>query len=82
MVIAGLMLLGIFAASAKYLGSPAWTLQQAIRTFIPVWLVISIGNLLVGMISAGIPFLTEVAVLVAVFGLPALAAWAVTRYVV
>ncbi len=77
MIVVGLVLLGLFLASAKVLASPTWTLSRAARTFIPVWLVVAVGNMLVGMFSAGIPFLTELAVIVAVFGVPALAAWGV-----
>ncbi len=75
MVIGGLVLLGIFLGAAKILGSPSWSMQRAAQVFFPVWFVAAIGNMLVGMFSAGIPFLTELLVLVVVFGVPAAAAW-------
>jgi hypothetical protein len=75
MTSAGLVLLALLVGAAKLLGSSSWTIGRATRLFIPVWLVIAIGNMLVGMYSAGIPFLTELLVLVVVFGVPAAAAW-------
>jgi hypothetical protein len=50
-------------------------MRRAAQVFIGVWLLIALGNMLVGMFSAGIPFLTELAVLLVVFGVPAAAAW-------
>lgn len=75
MVIGGLVLLGIFLGAAKFLGGPSWSIQRAAQMFIPVWFVVALANMLVGMFSAGIPFLTELLVLVVVFGVPAAAAW-------
>jgi hypothetical protein len=42
---------------------------------LPLWLLIAIGNMLVGVFTAGIPVSTELVVLVVVFGVPAVAAW-------
>jgi hypothetical membrane protein len=72
MVVSGLVALAVFLAAARLLGMrPA----GAARLFIPLWLVASIINLGIGVFRAGVPLTTELAVLVAVFGLPALAAW-------
>lgn len=67
----GLLILALFMGAAWLLGSPKWTLKQAARTFIPIWLLVAAANMVVGMVSAGIPFLTELLVLVVVFGVPA-----------
>ncbi|HRD78029.1 MAG TPA: hypothetical protein PK264_19160 [Hyphomicrobiaceae bacterium] len=79
MTLAGLALLALLAVAAKVLGSPYWTMTRAARLFIPLWLVIAIANMLIGILSAGIPFLTELAVLAVVFGVPAAAAWYLMR---
>lgn len=75
MTLAGLALLALFVGAARLLRSPSWTMQRATRLFIPLWLLIAIANMLIGMFSAGIPFLTELLVLVVVFGVPAASAW-------
>lgn len=75
MTLGGFVLLGLFLAAAKLIGSPSWTIKRAVRLFIPLWLVIAIANMLIGMFSAGIPFLTELLVLLVVFGVPAAVAW-------
>jgi uncharacterized membrane protein YidH (DUF202 family) len=75
MTLAGLALLALFVGAAKFMTVPSWTIKRATRLFIPLWLAISIGNMLIGMFTAGIPFMTELLVLVVVFGVPAAAAW-------
>lgn len=76
MIAAGLTLLAVFVLLGWLMGSGVGRLAQV---FIPVWLVVAIGNMLVGMFAAGIPFLTEIVVLIAVFGVPALVAWYIGR---
>lgn len=75
MTLAGLALLALLVGAAKLFPRPSWTVKRAAQMFIPVWAVVAIGNLLVGMVVAGIPFLTELAVLVVVFGVPVGVAW-------
>jgi hypothetical protein len=79
MVIIGLLLLGL-----SVLGTWLWNRSQATRidgtwTFIWIWLAIALVNLLVGVFVAGISLLTEILVLLIVFGVPAIAAWSVSR---
>jgi hypothetical protein len=75
MMLAGLVLLALMVGAAKLVRSPSWTVSRAVSLFIPIWALIAVGNMLVGMFSAGIPFLTELVVLIAVLGVPAAAAW-------
>lgn len=81
MILAGLALLALLVGAAKLFLHPSWTIQRAVHVFIPLWCVIAVGNMLVGMFGAGIPFLMELAVLIAVLGVPAAAAWYVGRRV-
>jgi len=79
MTLAGLAMLAVFVGVAKLMNNPSWSMTRAAQVFIPFWLVIAVGTMLVGMLSAGIPFLTELVVLVVVFGLPAAVAWPLGR---
>jgi hypothetical protein len=79
MILAGLVLLALFVGIAKFLPRPSWTVARAVQMFIPVWAIVALGNMVVGMFWAGIPFLTELAVLAVVFGVPAAAAWFLGR---
>ncbi|MEO0323664.1 MAG: hypothetical protein AAF447_11960, partial [Myxococcota bacterium] len=54
-------------------------MARAAVAFIPVWLVLAIVNLTVGVVSAGYTVLQELPILVPVFGVPAVAAWLVAR---
>ena len=47
--------------------------------FIWLWLAVALVNLLVGVFAAGIPLLTEILVLLVVFGVPAVTAWYLSR---
>lgn len=79
MTLAGLALLALFVGPAKFPAKPWWSLTGAVKAFIPIWLLIAIGNMLVGIFSAGIPVLTEIPVLLVVFGVPAAIAWYLGR---
>lgn len=75
MTIVGLLLLGVFVLAARL-----WNRRQGQRAdgawiFIWIWLVLALANLLVGVFAAGFPLLTEILVLIVVFGVPAAAAW-------
>ena len=70
-IIAGLVMLGVMLATAKgnYAG--------AAKRFIPLWLLLSIVNMLVGVYSAGYSFREELPILGLVFGIPAIVALAI-----
>lgn len=69
----GLVLLAIFVAAGRYLlGTP--TPARPALWFIPVWLLISVVNLWIGVSSAGYTVMQELPILVVVFGVPAVAA--------
>jgi hypothetical protein len=75
----GLAILALFMGTAWPMKGASWTLKRAAQAFIPLWLIISVGNMLVGMFSAGVPFLTELVVFLVVFGVPAVTAWFLGR---
>lgn len=74
-VAAGFALLGILLLVAPRLNTGGRHLIVfAIGLFIPLWLVASVINLIVGINRAGYTFLQEAPILLLVFGLPALVA--------
>lgn len=75
MTIIGLLLLGLFVLAAHLWNRSRDRHADGARLFIWVWLIVAIANLLVGVLVAGIPLLTEILVLLVVFGVPAAAAW-------
>lgn len=84
MVIAGgVVLLGLFLLFGKLWGSDAASIALAAKVFIPVWLLVSIANLWVGVTHAGYSVREELPILLVVFLVPtavaALALWWVAR---
>lgn len=74
MVLAGgLILLLVVVLLARWVGGPAAVATAALY-FIPVWLVLALVNLWVGMTRAGYTFVQEAPILIIVFGVPAAAA--------
>ena len=66
-ILAGLVMLSIMMVSAKgnYAG--------AVKRFLPLWLLLSVVNMLVGVYYAGYSFREELPILLVVFGFPAAA---------
>jgi hypothetical protein len=84
MVIAGgVVLLGLFVLFGKLWGGDTPSLAAAAKTFIPVWLAVSIVNLWVGVARAGYTVREEFPILLIVFAVPAiialLAIWYLSR---
>lgn len=76
----GLVLLAIFCSIGWMRG--AWSgLRTAARAFIPIWLIAAIINLSIGVLTADYTVMQELPILVPVFGVPALVAWGVSRWV-
>lgn len=72
-VLGGLAMLAAMIA----IGRPSRA--QAARRFIPLWAVLSLANMLVGVFRAGYGWTEEAGVLVIVFGLPAAVALLASR---
>jgi hypothetical protein len=78
LVVIGLVVLAVFVGAAAMIGKPGRAAYGA-RIFIWVWLVASLANGAFGAIRVGIPLLNEIAALVPIFGIPAAAAWYLSR---
>lgn len=76
-VLTGLVLLGLFAYSAHFIGRPA--VSTAVKSFMVLWLVISLANLGMGVFRAGYTLLEELPFFALVFGIPAIAALLVRK---
>ena len=76
----GAVLLGVFLLFGKLWGGDAAALAVAAKAFIPVWLVVSLVNMWVGVTHAGYSVREELPILAIVFVVPAaLAALAIWR---
>ena len=72
MLLAGLALLMLLRLTFR-------DAARATRLFLILWLVVSIGNLLVGVLYAGYGWAEEAGIALLVFGVPAAIALAVRR---
>jgi hypothetical protein len=73
------MLLAIFVG-VGHIGNAAPGRTKAASAFIPVWLVLALVNVTIGVVYAGYTVLQEAPVFAVTFAVPAAAAWYVQRY--
>ncbi|QRG07296.1 hypothetical protein EZH22_02390 [Xanthobacter dioxanivorans] len=72
MVIAGgIVLLCVFVLFGQLWGGTTPALATAAKVFIPVWLIVSVANLWVGVNRAGYTVAQELPILLVVFAVPA-----------
>jgi hypothetical protein len=74
MIAGGLVSLGLFLLFGYLWGGARPDLVMAARLFIPVWLVIALVNMWVGVTRAGYSVRDELPILLLVFAVPALVA--------
>lgn len=70
----GVILLGVFALFGKLWGADVAGIAAGARLFIPVWLVVAITNMWVGVTKAGYTVTQELPILAVVFIVPAILA--------
>ncbi|UNK40866.1 hypothetical protein MNR02_21305 (plasmid) [Shinella sp. H4-D48] len=70
----GVILLGVFALFGKLWGADVAGIAAGARLFIPVWLVVAITNMWVGVTKAGYTVTQELPILAVVFIVPAVLA--------
>ena len=78
LVVVGLVVLAAFVLVARLIGARGYAFDGA-SAFIWVWLIASVANGAVGVLRAGIPLLNEIAAFIPIFGVPAAAAWYLSR---
>ena len=72
----GLIALAVFYFGARLVQRSG---QAGAAVFIWVWLVAALVNGAVGVLQAGIPLLNEIGAFIPIFGVPAAAAWYLSR---
>lgn len=70
----GVILLGVFLLFGKLWGADVAGIAAGARLFIPVWLVVAITNMWVGVTKAGYTVAQELPILAVVFLVPAILA--------
>lgn len=82
-ILGGLVLLGVFGLFGWLWGGNAAGAAVAAKAFVPVWLVLAVANLWVGVHHAGYSVREELPILVVVFLVPAAVAavvvWSLSR---
>lgn len=73
-ILAGLLLLAVFALFGRLWGHGGADIALAAKAFIPVWAVIATVNLWVGVTKAGYTVAQELPILLVVFAVPAVLA--------
>ena len=74
-IVGGLLLLGLFVLVSRWLGggnSPS--MVTAARVFLPVWLVLALVNMWIGVSRAGYSVTEELPIFLAIFAIPGIAA--------
>ena len=74
-LLAGAVLLAVFAGAGALAGGRSGVARAALA-FLPAWLLAALANMYVGVVHAGYSVAAEAPILVAIFGIPAAAAWA------
>ena len=70
----GIVLFGLFMLFGKLWGGTTPDLTLAAKLFIPIWLIVSVTNLWVGVTKAGYSVRDELPILLVVFAVPAVVA--------
>lgn len=73
-MVAGLMLLGVFALLGWLWGASGAAVALAAKVFVPAWLLVAAANMWVGVAHAGYSVREELPILLLVFALPAVVA--------
>lgn len=73
-IVGGIVLLGVFLLFGQLWGGTPPALATAAKVFIPLWLLVSVANLWVGVNKAGYTVAQELPILLVVFAVPAVAA--------
>ena len=73
-VVAGLVLLGLFALIGWWLGGGPQSTMTAAKLFIPVWLAVALLNMWLGVSRAGYSVAEELPIFLVIFAIPSAAA--------
>lgn len=79
-IIGGIVLLGLFLLFGQLWGGAPSALTAAAKHFIPVWFIVSVANLWIGVSKAGYTVAQELPILLIVFAVPAVLAGVAVRH--
>ena len=72
-IVGGVLLLGVFALVARFVGGTQ-AIVMAAKLFIPVWLVAALINMWIGVARAGYSIAAELPIFLVIFAIPAVVA--------
>jgi hypothetical protein len=72
-IVGGVLLFGIFALVARFVGGTQ-TIVMAAKIFVPVWLVAALINMWIGVARAGYSVAEELPIFLLIFAVPAVVA--------
>ena len=75
-ILTGLLLLSVFLLLGKLWGTQSADLVTAVKYFIPVWLIVALTNMWVGVTKAGYTIAQELPILALVVAVPTAVAFA------
>ena len=73
-IVGGVVLLALFALVGWWRGGGPQSAMKAAKLFIPVWLVVALINMWLGVSRAGYSVADELPIFLVIFAIPALAA--------
>lgn len=73
-ILGGVLLLGVFSLFGRLWGADVSGIVIGAKFFVPVWLVIAVINMWVGVTRAGYTITQELPILLVVFAVPAIVA--------
>ena len=74
-IVGGLLLLGVFVLVGRWLGAgTSPSMVTAAKVFLPVWLVLALVNMWIGVSRAGYSVTEELPIFLAIFTIPGVAA--------
>ena len=74
-IVGGLILLGLFVLVGRWLGNgTSSSIVTAAKSFLPVWIVVALINMWIGVSRAGYSVAEELPIFLGIVALPAIAA--------
>jgi len=74
-ILGGLLLLGLAILAARWFGGPgAGAMVTAAKVFLPIWFVIALVNMWIGVAQAGYSVAEELPIFLVIFAVPAVIA--------
>lgn len=76
-IVGGIVLLGVFCLFGRLWGADISGVSVAAKCFIPVWFLVAVVNMWIGVARAGYTVMEELPILGLVFAVPAVVAFVV-----